>query len=430
MPAIIRRFIRLFRPAHPIPDAYRPIFTHLFLDMAWFGVLSGTIVAFLAVYATRMGASDAQIGYLSAAPALVNLLFALPAGSWLSRSRVGRAVFWSSVLQRVFYLGLVPLPLLFLPHTQVWVILLMTLLMNIPGTAMVVGFNSQFGEVVPLEWRGYVAGTRNALLSVISTVFTLISGWILSHMAFPTGYQVVFFIGILGAGMSSLHLYRLSSIVASVQGKGNSFAQPRTASGRKLALELHALYQRGVQSLRLDAMHGQFARIMALLFCWHLAQFLTIPIITPYVVNQLHLSDQLIGLAGGLFNMAVFTGSLGLSRIVSRFGNKKLMGIGVMVVSLFPFLTSTGAVGYFLANLLGGLGWSMAGGVLFNYILDYTPADDRPAHLAWYNLISNGAILIGSLCGPAIAGIIGPVTALILFGIGRFLAGAAILRWG
>jgi hypothetical protein len=275
-----------------------------------------------------------------------------------------------------------------------------------------------------------VAGIRNALLSVISTIFTLISGWILSRIAFPTGYQVVFAIGILGAGMSSLHLYLLSSIVACRQEMGNGFAQPRTVAGRKLALEARALYQRGVQSLRLDAMHGHFARIMALLFGWHLTQFMTIPTITPFVVNQLHLSDKLIGLAGGLFNMTVFLGSLGLNNATTRFGNKKLMGAGVMATSLFPILTSLGRSGYLAGNLVGGLAWSLAGGVIFNYILENTPADDRPAHLAWYSLVSNAAILTGSLAGPAVAGIINPATALVVFGVGRFLAGVAILRWG
>jgi hypothetical protein len=50
--------------------------------------------------------------------------------------------------------------------------------------------------------------------------------------------------------------------------------------------------------------------------------------------------------------------------------------------------------------------------------------------VAWYNLVSNGAILAGSLAGPAIAGLISFPTALILFGCLRFLAGAALYRWG
>lgn len=101
-----------------------------------------------------------------------------------------------------------------------------------------------------------------------------------------------------------------------------------------------------------------------------------------------------------------------------------------MGLSLFPILTAFGPVGYLLGNFVGGLAWSMAGGAIYNYILENAPGNDRPAYLAWYNLMSNGAILIGSLCGPAIAAIIGFPAALILFGVARFLAGVAITKWG
>lgn len=49
----------------------------LYWDVLWFGVLAGSTIAFVAVYATRLGASSFQIGLLSAGPALVNLFFYL-----------------------------------------------------------------------------------------------------------------------------------------------------------------------------------------------------------------------------------------------------------------------------------------------------------------------------------------------------------------
>ena len=82
--------------------------------------------------------------------------------------------------------------------------------MSIPGTAVVVGFNSMFADLVSPSWRGYVAGVRNALLSIVSTVTTLVCGWVLVTVRFPTGYQVVFLFGLLGGVMSSLHLYLIS----------------------------------------------------------------------------------------------------------------------------------------------------------------------------------------------------------------------------
>jgi uncharacterized protein (DUF486 family) len=96
-----------------IPQKYRSNFSNLYLDIAWYGVLSGTAVNFLNVYATRLGASGLQIGLLTAMSAVVNLFLAIPAGHWISKRHTGRAVFWSSVLFRIGYLLFIPLPWLF-----------------------------------------------------------------------------------------------------------------------------------------------------------------------------------------------------------------------------------------------------------------------------------------------------------------------------
>lgn len=430
MKRMFNRITRPFRPAQPVPEAFRQIFLHLYLDIAWYGLLSGSTIAFINVYATRMGATTEQIGLLSAAPALVNLLFALPAGGWLSRRSIGTATFWTSVLQRVFYILFIPLPAMLLPGAQVWVIILTTLVMSIPGTALVVGFNSMFGELVPIEWRGHVAGIRNALIALIATVVTLVSGWLLDAVVFPLGYQIVFGIGMIGAAMSSLHLYYLATLVEKASIGMGSAGEPRPAAARRPGQDIRALYQRGIQNLRLDAMKGQFARIMGLLFGWHLAQYMTIPILTPFIVNELGMSNQLIGLSAGLFNITMFLGSLQLNRATSRFGNKKLTGGGVVGLSVYPLLTTLGQGGYLIANIVGGFSWAMTGGALYNYLLENIPAHDRPAHIAWYTLVSNAAILFGSLSGPLIASEIGYIPALILFGIGRMLAGVSILLWG
>jgi predicted MFS family arabinose efflux permease len=255
----------------------------------------------------------------------------------------------------------------------------------------------------------------------------------LQHSTFPIGYQIVFAIGFIGAAFSSFHLYQLASIAgAKVQADHKVAAaksDTRVAKNRVIA-EVSAFYHRGLSSLRLDVMRGPYARTMALLFAWHLAQFATIPCITPFIVNQLKISDQLIGITNGLFNIMVFFGSLKFGQVAGRYGYKKVTGVGILFLSFFPILTSFGIGPYIIANIIGGLAWSLVGGGLYNYLLDNIPAGDRPPYMAWYNLVSNAAILIGSLMGPAVGGVIGIATALVIFGALRFLAGVAILRWG
>ena len=101
-------------------------------------------------------------------------------------------------------------------------------------------------------------------------------------------------------------------------------------------------------------------------------------------------------------------------------------------MSSYPALIgiSHGEVLYFLASITGGFAWAMAGGALFNYLLEYIPDSDRATHLSWYTLAFNAAVLLGSFIGPAIASITGPSHSLLIFAVLRGLAGLAILRWG
>src|SRR5512147_623630 len=96
---------KLFRQT-TIPGEYRSNFLHLYFDIGWYGVLSGSAISFLNIYAARIGATGFQIGLLGAMSAAVNLFLAIPAGRWLdaSRQHTGRAVFWSALLYRVCYI--------------------------------------------------------------------------------------------------------------------------------------------------------------------------------------------------------------------------------------------------------------------------------------------------------------------------------------
>ena len=101
-------------------------------------------------------------------------------------------------------------------------------------------------------------------------------------------------------------------------------------------------------------------------------------------------------------------------------------------MAVYPFLLSlsTQVWHFYGLSLIGGLNFAMVSGTYANYMLEHIPADDRPSHLAWYNIILNAAILIGSLVGPVIADQLGIFNALMLIAALRFLSGLSILKWG
>jgi MFS family permease len=414
--AFIKRVNGLFRPAIPADGQLRSTIFHLFMDMVWIGVLSGTVGAFISVYAARLGAPDQLVGMLNAAPAIMNIIFAIPAGSWMKSRRVSGIVFWSAALGRIFYLPLIFLPFFLAPEIQVWGIIILILLMSIPITVLNVSFNAMFAEVIPVHQRAYVGGGRNSILSITSLIFTLASGKLLSTMSFPLGYQVVFGIGFLGAVLSTFHLFRIRKI-------SHSPAVPTIAGSTQPVSGTWA---------KLRSLDRRYFKVVLLLFFFHISQWLVIPLNPILAVHKLKLTDFQISLGGSLFSLVTFVVSFWAAGIINRMGNHKSSGYSMIGLGLYPLILSmaTGADLYIVANLVGGIAWAVLVVALLNYLLDNTPEQNRSQYLSYYILASNGSILIGSLLGPYIATMVGYSPALAAFAVLRVLSGVAILIWG
>ena len=316
---------RFFHQA-AIPKEYHSNFTHLYLDIAWFGVLSGSIVNFLNIYATRIGATSFQIGLIGAMAAIVNLFLAIPAGRWLEKRHIARAMFWTSVYYRIGFLGFVLLPGLFNDAGQIVAIIVLTFLMAIPLTPLGVGFNALFAEAVPTEYRAHVAGVRNVMLAVTFMVTSLISGYILDSVDFPMGYQIVFAIGFLGAVMSSYHIYFIKPL-------GREKTPPHTQPAPASTSQTNSSRNRS-SLLRLDIWNTPYRNILLALFGYHLAQYLALPIFPIFNVRELNLNDNQIGIGTALFYLTVFLGSTQLRKVVHRLVNKRTTGLGVLCMAL------------------------------------------------------------------------------------------------
>lgn len=407
-----------------VPEKYRSNFWHLYLDIAWFGVLSGTSVNFLNVYATRLGASGFQIGLLTAMAAVVNLFLAIPAGRWIEKRHTGRAVFWSSVLFRAGYFLWIPLPWLFNEQGQIWALIILAFLMAIPFTALGVGFNALFAEAVPDRFRAQVAGIRNVTFAVAYMLTSFGAGFILKSMSLEAGYQVIFAIGAFGAAMSSYHIFHVKPMQ---EGPFPLPAAPQPEASPQIDPS------RGLKSaLRLDIWKTPFRNILLALFIFHLSHYLPSPLYPLYNVRVLDLNDNNIGIGTALFYLTMLIGSTQFRRIAGRHGNKKVTGWGVAGMAIYPLMLalSHNVWQFYLTSFAGGIVFAMVNGAYINYMLENIPPDDRPSHLAWYTIILNVAILASSLMGPALADIFGLTEGLIISAALRFLAGMVVLKWG
>lgn len=418
------------RLGYPIvPGTFRANFLHLYLDIAWFAITAATAMSFVGVFITRQGASAFQLGLLSAGSGVVNLLISTSAGRWLERRPLEKSVLQTAILNRLTYVPWVVLPFFLLPRVQVWSILGLTVLASIPGAALNMGFNALFAEAVPMEWRGHVAGRRNALYAIIFILVTLLAGWILKTLPFPLGYQVIFALAVLGATMSTVHLglIRLRRPEAPVLEPEITMA---SVDAEAAILVEPAPKRRS--GLRPEVLRGAFGKVLVALMIFHLSLFLPSPLFSLYMVNDLGLTDPQISFGTALFYVAMLGGSLSLDRMVRRWGNQKVTAIGALFISCYPLVMALGRSvwGFMAASPFGGLGWALAGGAMINWLLERVSPADRAVSLVWYNLAINAAMLFGSLLGSAGGDWMGVRVALLVFGGLRMLAALYILKRG
>ncbi len=423
----------------PTP-AQRALFRNLYWDVFWFGVLQGSAMAFLSVYAARLGASAFQIGLLTSGPAVVNLLASLPAGRWLEGRAMTTVSFQTAVLHRLGYLLLVPLPWLMPEAAQAWALPVLIGLMSLPGTVLAIAFNAMFADVVAPEWRAHVVGRRNALLAVSSTAASLSCGWLLDQLTFPLNYQVVFGLGALGAGLSTYYLYRVRAPGTLSPRVGRALLDfalpgglPRIGDALRQGLGLRFLTRGGARPLlRPDLLRGPFGRVMVAYLTFYTFQYTSIPLMPLFWVNELRLSDGEISIGNALFYGAMLVASLGLRRLSARLGHHRVLVLGAAFFGGYPLLNALAqdATLYYVASILGGVVWGLAGGGLVNRLMERVPDDDRPAHMALHNLALNLGILAGSLLGPALSHGTDLRTALFVAAALRLVAALLLGRWG
>jgi Na+/melibiose symporter-like transporter len=403
--------------SQPSRSQLRRNFRALYADIFGYGILAGSTLAFINVYVARLGATNIEMGLLSAGPALISLLIAIPIGRWLERRPLIRATYLSSIWFRSGYVIMVWLPWFLPPPAQIGSYVLVVLLMSIPGTALAIGFNATLATTVPADWRAHVIGRRNALMSLSMTATALLSGQLLDRIVFPLNYQIVFAIGAAGAAMSTIFLGRIRPI----ESIGPIGPQPTAAP----------IKSTNGRALRLDLVRGPFGLVLIAYLFFYLGQAMPVPLFARMQVNQLKLSDGVISIGTAAFNGCMLIGSLYLARLTRRFGHRRVFAIAALLYGTYPLLLGLAENNglFFAASILGGAITGILGGAQVNRLMERIPGDDLPAHMALNNMAGNIALLAGSMLGPLLADALGLREAILISAALRMLAGVALVRW-
>ena len=345
----------------------------LVLEIVFFGVLSGIVGSFLSVFALRLGASSQDIGLLSALPALVTMVWMIPASALLERYRdILRPALSFGFLQRLQYVlfGLVVLLPAMLQVPALLTIVALGALFAATGS---VAFTVMFGLVVPESRRAHLVSRRNLLAGLTAAAAAIIGGKMLEQIPFPWNYSFLFLIGF---AFSMVSLFFVSRIVAP--------PVDHPAGSTRSPLQIR-------QAISTVRHYPRFTRFTAATFVANIGMYLPIPLYSIYWVKTLNMGEWWIGLITTVgWVIPLFTYPL-WARAAGRFGNRAMLTIGCIGLALFPWATALAPSQEFLLipAILGGIfnpPWSLG---LFNGLFEVIPPTQQPTFISFSTAVTS-----------------------------------------
>ncbi len=166
-------------------------FLYVQIDAIGIGLASAAS-PFLPVFLTRLGASNFEVGLLTAMPGITGLFLAIVVGTFLQTRR--NVVPWFSAARLMVvsaYLATGLAPFLVPEEYLIWTILLIWAAATIPQTAVAVGFSVVMNAVAGPAHRYELMSRRWSVLGLTTAITVAVAGQVLERYGFPVNYQFV-----------------------------------------------------------------------------------------------------------------------------------------------------------------------------------------------------------------------------------------------
>jgi len=266
------------------PENVTPVQKQNFLKVQIDGIGIGLATAaapFLPVFLTRLGATNFEVGLLTAMPAATGLFFAILVGRFLQSRR--QVVPWYSGVRFLVVLcyaltGLAPF---IVPKEYlVQAVLLIWAAATLPQTVVSVAFSVVMNAVAGPQHRYDLMSRRWTILGLATAITVAIAGQVLDRLSFPINYQLVF----MGLSVGGLLSYAYSSRI-----ELPDVAPPPRRPGQSLS-------QRFKGYVSLIRSQPAFVSFTAKRFVYLSGAALAAPLFPLYFVREVHASDAWIGI--------------------------------------------------------------------------------------------------------------------------------------
>ena len=375
---------------------------YLVIELFWAGIL-GSAGTFNAAFVLHLEATNTDIGYLSSIPALLAVVVSLPAGRFLQkRAKRTPWILWALFINRLSYLLLAVIPWLHWLHLPlgsvvVWFLVIST----IPAHFFNVGWYALIAEAVDARSRAGLVTARMMIASATTALFSFLFGLMLSWIAFPYNYALMYVIGFSASMVSMVCLLKLKipDAVPVISQPGTRFNLARVRQAM--------------------AEHPGLTRIIINTFLHGLGLWLAGPLYILRYVRQLHATDAWIGLASTVAMLAGILATPIWQRVMTHWGRSATLKRTIVLIGLFPIAAGLSPS---LTLILFAVAFNnlIAPGVNlshFTTLLDVTPEENRPGYTSWYISLVNTGAFVAPMLGVIIANQLGIGTTLVICGV-------------
>ncbi len=396
--------MHLALPAATASQAEKNFF-HLVGDVLWFGIALAATSRFMSMYAIRLDASPLAQSLIISLPGLVLGFSSFFAARWRNRfHNTDQAVRLPGILFRFVFLLPAFAPF-FPPELRViWLVLAVAIPAFPQGIAGVIFLTFMRESVGDSKWDN--VNTRRFLAMNIGVAIGALGfGALLTRVAFPLNYQIMFVIAFIFSMASYYHVHHTRSI----------YPTPKPEVPADQVTPLHKL--------------PGFRRVIVSIVVAHLT-FLSVNAVVPLaLVERLGAQEDFIALYGMFELMGGAAFGLFGTRFTRWLGARRMSAIFMSLTALTPLLTALSPtlgitlIGAFAA----GIGWTGTITGLLGMLVERTPSHAMPRASARWNQLAAIGIFFGPLIGGLLANSGVDLAHVLIFGVTLRLAGAVVL---
>lgn len=365
---------------------------YFWLDGLFAAISENFYLGFMTLFALAYGATNGQVGAMTAVANLLGALALFPGARLVERAGQRKSVVvWSGGgVARLVLLLLAMVPFVIIqPALAITTIIILNGVRAFMGNLANPGWTSLVADLVPDVMRGRYFGSRNMAMGVAALVVAPLAGRIISlgngwadqaHL----GYQLVFFLAFLFGMISTFSFRRIEEPVAS--------EAQQTA------------YHRGDLRRAISQTPGYVGLVVSA-FVWNMSLQVAAPFFNVYLVNTFQSTATTIGLLASVSSLTALVGQRVFGRLLDVRGAFWVqLATGFLIPGLplaWVFITADWQVG--IINTFGGFLWAGYNLANFNLLLTLTPDEQRPRAVALYQTAVFSSAVIGPMLGGYLA---------------------------